>query len=105
MDTCAKWLREADETIRGLKDDLAAERERADALQAHEDQTHAVLGAILGTDDSLEQCAKRLLADRDRLRVVIEQAPHGDGCLYGLKATTSTFFHCNCWKRAALEAK
>lgn len=50
-----------------------------------------------------------LKADRDALRErvarlvgVIEAAPHGAGCLFGLKATASMFYHCNCWKRTAL---
>lgn len=34
----------------------------------HEQQTHERLGAILGTDDSLEQCAKRMKEHYDELR-------------------------------------
>lgn len=37
-------------------------------LQEHERQTHERLGAILGTDDSLEECAKRLKAEVERLK-------------------------------------
>ena len=51
-------------------------------------------------------------AERDALRDqvarlvgAIEQAPHGAGCLFGLKATASMFYHCNCWKRTALGGK
>ena len=39
-----------------------------DEARAHEAQTHATLGAILGTDDSLEQCALRMRAERDALK-------------------------------------
>lgn len=47
------------------------ERERDDFAE-HEKQTHERLGAILGTTDSLEQCALRLRADRDVARAEIE---------------------------------
>jgi len=43
-------------------------REGLAALKEHERQTHETLGTILGTDDSLEQKAKALKAERDRLR-------------------------------------
>ena len=45
----------------------AAEQELAD-LQAHERQTHETLGNILGTDDSLEACARRVSLDAERWR-------------------------------------
>lgn len=44
---------------------------QADAIaewQAHEKQTHELLGAILGRDDSLEQKAKQLREKYDELR-------------------------------------
>jgi len=46
--------------------DAEIERLRADAkrlaeFEDHECQTHEILGAILGTDDSLEECAKRAM--------------------------------------------
>jgi hypothetical protein len=40
--------------------DFDAMQQRCDKLAEHERQTHERLGAILGTDDSLEECAKRL---------------------------------------------
>lgn len=52
---------------------ITAENERlageVEELREHERQTHERLGAILGTDDSLEECAKRLKADRDAIKV------------------------------------
>lgn len=49
--------------------ELTALRERLAGVEEHERQTHERLGAILGTDDSLEECAKRLKADRDATKV------------------------------------
>jgi chromosome segregation ATPase len=37
-------------------------KRQLEAAYAHERQTHEQLGAILGTDDSLEECAKRMQA-------------------------------------------
>jgi len=58
------------------------------------------------------QMEEHYKAERDALRErvarlvgVIEAAPHGAGCLFGLKATASMFYHCNCWKRTALGDK
>lgn len=39
---------------------VAAAQEALKAAEAHEAETHRTLGAILGNDDSLAQCAKRL---------------------------------------------
>jgi hypothetical protein len=50
---------------------LRAERGR---LLEHERQTHEELGAVLGTDTSLLDGARRLLAERDDLRVEIVEA-------------------------------
>jgi len=44
---------------------LRAQAEAALAeAREHEEQTHAELSAILGTDDSLLECAKRLKSER-----------------------------------------
>ena len=43
-------------------------RLRVGELERHEEQTHERLGALLGTDDSLEECAKQLLSERDALK-------------------------------------
>ena len=52
------------------------------------------------------QAEREALRERvARLVGVIEAAPHGAGCLFGLKATASMFYHCNCWKRTALGGK
>ena len=40
---------------------LAVTEERVREHEAHENQTHAILGAILGTDDTLENVAKRAM--------------------------------------------
>lgn len=40
--------------------ELAAMRAKLAEAEAHEQETHRSLGAILGTDDSLEQCALRM---------------------------------------------
>lgn len=52
----------ATEWIHDAKDARIAE------MEAHEQQTHDILGAILGTDTSLEDGARRLEAERDALR-------------------------------------
>ena len=100
--------------IAALEAALTAERERADRAE----------GALRELGKHPEECAddggacvshlayEDCTAERDALRErvarlvgVIEAAPHGAGCLFGLKATASMFYHCNCWKRTALGDK
>ena len=47
--------------IERLRGDLGATEERVREFESHENQTHAILGAILGTDDTLENVAKRAM--------------------------------------------
>lgn len=58
----AEMLRERDAEIERLRGDLGATEERVQEFRSHENQTHAILGAILGTDDTLENVAKRAMA-------------------------------------------
>lgn len=46
-------------------------RRERDELAEHERQTHERMGAILGTDDSMERCAERLRAKYDAALVVL----------------------------------
>jgi len=62
---CLESLRITDEQakeIERLRANLGATEERVREFESHENQTHAILGAILGTDDTLENVAKRAMA-------------------------------------------
>lgn len=50
---------------------LAITEERVREHEAHENQTHAVLGKILGTDDTLENVARRAVNRIAELEVVL----------------------------------
>jgi hypothetical protein len=74
-DQVARMMREyAAAAIEGATKELRAEL--AELLE-HEKQTHERLGKILGTDDSLEECAKRLRAERDALRGLLDDVAKG----------------------------
>lgn len=62
LKTQAYHLHDVFEAARNERDEarLALESALRDA-QEHEEHTHKVLGSILGVDDSLEECAKRLV--------------------------------------------
>ena len=55
---------------------LAATEERVREHEAHENQTHEVLGGILGTDDTLENVARRAV---DRITELESQIIHQTG--------------------------
>ena len=55
-------LPDALDEIERLRANLGATEERVREFESHENQTHAILGAILGTDDTLENVAKRAMA-------------------------------------------
>lgn len=114
-----------------LARDLAAERARAETLKqqaeiwAQEARTqkstvHEIYQLCTGGkgepgDWHGAEPVRAVIADRDRLRAAIEQAPHADSCLYRPRGYAATYdvngdvvympAKCNCWKRAALEAK
>lgn len=62
------------ESVAALREENARLTRERDDLQEHERQTHERLGAILGTDDSLEECAKRMRRERDEDRALKESA-------------------------------
>jgi hypothetical protein len=103
-DECRQLLRVIACERDDLRESLAAERARADDLRR-----------VL---DAERERGTAFMADRDRLRAAIEQAPHGADCpsnridivggVRELGAFTELSYvarDCNCWKRAALEAK
>ncbi len=57
IDCCVTWTE-------WQQAEIAALKARLSELEEHERQTHETLGSILGTDDSLERCARRI---KDRL--------------------------------------
>lgn len=59
LEQCGQRLLLPELQCRRLEKDLKAVEERIREHEAHEIQTHAVLGKILGTDDTLENVAKR----------------------------------------------
>lgn len=59
-----------DRTLADLVAQIIAER---DELAEHERQTHERLGAILGTDTSLEDAARRMLRKRDEAQAIAGQ--------------------------------
>lgn len=86
--------------------------ERAKAAEAERDALRERADRAERDCNGLSLDVQTLKAERDALRErvarlvgVIEAAPHGAGCLFGLKATASMFYHCNCWKRTALGDK
>jgi len=64
----------AREIEKKLKNELAEARQALAEMLAHEEQTHDVLGSILGRGDSLEQGARRLRLERDSLRTELAVA-------------------------------
>lgn len=81
---CIAFGRTADETvdqhvaaIKRIIDRAEAEADACNDLRKHEEQTHAELGAILGTDTSLLDGARRLKADRDRWQQCHAQVVNG----------------------------
>lgn len=63
-DTGVRSLR----TVSCCEREITALREEIRQLQEHEKQTHTELGAVLGVDDSLLECAKRMRREIIALR-------------------------------------
>jgi len=53
---------------------------RIKELEAHEQQTHEILGKILGNDDSLETVARRAITKIERLEAAFLEARHDWAC-------------------------
>jgi hypothetical protein len=113
-DRCGLQQVGAEDELDQLRTDLAAERARADALQAFKDYVHRRLddaGVPVDPESPHKAAGCRIggrldavFADRDRLRAAIEQAPHGRYCLGDdfLMADGKRHDACNCWKSRAL---
>ena len=103
---------------------LAAERARAETLKqqaeiwAQEARTqkstvHEIYQLCTGGkgepgDWHGAEPVRAVIADRDRLRAAIEQAPHAPGCVNwkpGDVDDGGPYNECNCWKHAALDAR
>lgn len=65
---------ESTKILQELCDGITSMKARIKELEAHEQQTHEILGKILGNDDSLETVARRAITKIERLEAAFLKA-------------------------------
>lgn len=78
LDATEKWMNGSDPSTAALVRSvalavLALREEEVEKLKEHEEQTHQILGVILGTDDSLENVSRRAVAHISALTSEVER--------------------------------
>jgi hypothetical protein len=69
-----KTLRQTEHNLRESELDVVTCQKRIAELEAHETQTHQILGSVLGTDTSLEDAARRMVRENETVRCALNES-------------------------------